>query len=259
MARRVAGTLIAAATLLFVVVSFFGTANIGTLVPESSGSRGQWPVFTVTGVTDAGREAGLRVGDVLDYRRLTPLERYRFDLWDSGVIPQAALGTTAFGSVAANESFTIPYLRNGKVVPIVQRTDSAGLSDQVAAIVTDILSAFCAIFGALLLVRGRDRASFLGGIFLALLSMGGLPFVYGFNGFYAIEALAVPSEVWIMLGQVGVVLALYLFAESLLPSQTRPAVRWICRALYAPLIIVDLVSNYIAVRFLTLGDVDSIA
>jgi hypothetical protein len=257
MARRVAGTLIAAVTLLFVIVGFFGTANPGTLVPESSASRGQWPVFTVTGVTDAGRQAGLRVGDVLDYRLLTPLERYRFGLWDSGVIP-ATTDSTALGIVAANQSFTIPYLRDGKKIAIVQRTASAGLSDQIATVFTDVLSGFCALFAALLLVRGRDRASFLAGVFLAFLGTCGLPFVYGFNGFYTIASLSVPSEAWIgIVGQVCGLVALYLFAESLLPAQTRPLVRWLCRALYAPMVVFATASNAIAARFLALGDVDS--
>src|SRR5579872_724992 len=86
MVRRAAGALISAATLLFVIVSFFGTANQGSLVRYESSYRGSWPVFTVTGVTEAGWAAGLRPGDVLDFRKLTPLERYQFDMWDSGPV-----------------------------------------------------------------------------------------------------------------------------------------------------------------------------
>lgn len=258
MARAAAGILIAAATLLFVVASFFGTADQGSIVRYEF-TRGKWPVFTVTAVTPAGRRAGLRPGDVMDYRLLTPLERYKFNLWDLGPISllQGVGQGGALGLVRSGESFTVPFLRNGKRLDILRRTEGVPWNDRIAAILTDILSGFCAIFGALLLIRGRDRASLLGGLFLVALSIAGLPFIYGFDGFFAFDSFALPSEVIQLVAEIPAALLLYLFAESLLSEQTPTATRWTFRVLYAPGVLSTLLTTYFAIRYLVVGNVNS--
>ena len=255
MARRVAGSIVAAATLLFVVVSFWGTANPGLLVQYWTGATGTWPAFTVTGVTAAGRAAGLRPGDVLDYRRLTPYERYSLDLWDSG--PTANVATFVGGILPANASFNIPYMRNGAEVTIVHRTVPAPWSDNMAVILTDVLAGFAAVFGALLMIRGRERASFFGGLFLSTMSVAGLPFVYGFDGFYAIKSLALGSLVISVVLLPVVLVTLYLFVGSLLPDEVGMPTRWVFRLLYLPVVVFTCITVYLALRFVAIGDVNS--
>jgi hypothetical protein len=259
MARRAAGALIAAATLLFVIVSFWGTANQGSVVRYESTYRGAFPVYTMTAVTALGKRAGLRPGDVLDFRRLTPYERYAFDLWETGPIStlENVGNGAALGFVAADESFTIPYLRNGHVVDILRRTEPAPWNDHVAAVLTDVFSGFCAVFGALLLIRGRDRSSLLGGAFLLVMSIGGLDFMYGFDGFFAMPGLAVPTEIMTDIAISVAMILLYFFAESFLPPQAPPASRWIFRTLYVPVVIFNVLSTIQVVWYIFIGNFDT--
>ncbi len=258
MTRTVVGALISVATLVFVVASIFGTLNQGSIVRYESSSRGAWPVFTMTHVTKAGRDAGLRPGDVLDFRLLTPLERYRFNLWGSGPVSGYNGGDdVTLGSVGAEQTFSLPYQRDGKIVRILRRTTSAPWNDRVSALVSDVLSVFSAIFGALLLLRGRDRASLLGGLFLEALAISGLPFMWGFNGFFAIGPLAVASWVVTVLTTALSLVLLYLFAESFVPVQVSPVALWAFRVLYAPNVILLAVFGYFEIRYMFVGDVDA--
>lgn len=259
MTRRAAGSLIAAATLLFVAASFWGTANQGSVIRYESSFHGTWPVFTTTSVNAAGKDAGLRPGDVLDFGRLTPYQRYAFDMWDTGPVStlQGVGSQAALGFVAVGQTLTIPYLRNGRVIQIVRRTGPAPWNDHVAAILTDVFSGFCGIFGALLLIRGRERPSLLGGAFLLALSIGGIDFMYGFDGFFAMPSFAVPS---LIISNIAITLAsilLYFFAESFLPKEAPAASRWIFRALYVPFLICGTMLQYTALRYLFVGDANA--
>src|SRR5262249_5372817 len=187
-------------------VVILGYADLGSYV-----SLGNYRVLDpyhlqVTSVNPAGQRAGLRVGDIVDQRELSPEQRL------------AQYWTNA----KAGAIFETPVHRGSNLVFVRQPVEPNPLRP---VFVFDLVGRTTLILvGLLLLARGEGKGAIYAGVTLVAFAFstgytfnfGSVPFAIGAIAF-GIQSLAYPFRF----------ISCYLFGTSLLPAGSRQLRRWL--------------------------------
>ena len=205
MNRSLLALIIAVVTIVCVADISYGYVNIGiapnygTLQPLD-GSRSAF-----TRVNDAGRRAGLRVGDILDSRAWGARER---------------LYLLRLGYATAGTTMSVPYFRGPRSISVeetFQTQSGRGVRDALDVLLRVLLAAS----GILLLARGKDWGSIAAGLTLC-----GTAVFEGFGVAYVGPSWLVAFIVTVIpLAGIASYLGRFLFGIYLLPSRVPRALR----------------------------------
>lgn len=158
-----------------------------------------------TTVTPQGRAAGIHAGDVLDFRNMDPVTRYRF----------------ASRSGEAGAMYLLPLERNGRIIQA-----RITLMPRVTTwldILDVVMRVLLAAAGILLIARGVERDSFWAGLFVCSLAVAS---GFGYRFWGGADVNLALRIVVLVVYSFGMWAARLLFPFALLPKTVPPWLRW---------------------------------